>query len=166
MALNSSPIQIPSWFPCTFNCKRSSSNFSLEFACCWPRLIHKVSVSVFLQLLGDQRLSVNGRFLCCGGISRFRHPLATHATACASPAAHRRRRCSLFSLSHVCFSWIVLTRFPTNCLGRHSHGSNAVLLCYPVNHKHFLRENPSGLLSYFVLGLQPYVQPLVLNEES
>ena len=46
----------------------------------------------------DQRLSVSGWFLCCGGISRSSHPLATHATARASQAAHRRRRCSLFSL--------------------------------------------------------------------
>ena len=61
----------------------------------WSRTL---SYFLFLQLLVDQRLSVSGRFLCCGWISRSSHPLATHATARASQAAHRRRRCSLFSL--------------------------------------------------------------------
>ena len=45
-------------------------------------------------------------------------------------------------LQLICFSWIFLTRFPTNCLCRHFHGSGPVLPCYPANYKHFLRENP------------------------
>ena len=64
MTLNSSPIQIPSWFPCTFNCKRSSSNFSLEFACCWARLIHKVLFLYFFNYKGtNDSLFTDGSFI-------------------------------------------------------------------------------------------------------
>ena len=226
MTLNSSPIQIPSWFPCTFNCKRSSSNFWLDFACCWDRLIQNVVCFCISSVVRGPTILCLRTVLMLWRNLQIQAP--TRNTRHSSYFSSSASKASLFSVfstarannSRVCFtssafdSWVdVVTRSGgqscgfANQLGPchqravnlltspprlpTSAGFSSVGTClqlfvflgsssldFPrtvcvaistVPVQCYRATQPTINTSYgktLVLGLQPYVQPLVLSEES